>query len=227
MGENLAPPDVTDVQASIERNKPTINRLSHTHSAIARWLLENPTLSLGECAKHFSYTQAWLSCIIHSDAFQVQLRKMQSEADAIVIMDVPARLRGIAAVTLDGIAAQVDHAVRDGNGVLHREFLHQTAELTLKALGYGQAKAPPPPPAGSTHYHNHKHLTVTPEVLETARGKLLEAHAVQEASQLPASGDSDLSSVQRHSTLVPAPPTTEGSQTSRADISSTSGGVAP
>jgi hypothetical protein len=201
-------------------------KLNHTHEAIARWLIENPTRSLGECARQFGYTQSWLSCIIHSDAFQVKLHQMQQEADAVTIMDVPARLRGVAAAALDGLAQQVDHALSEGNGVLHRQFLHQTAELTLKALGYGQPKAPPPP-AGSTHYHAHvhKHETVAPGVLSAAREKLLEAHAVQEARQLPASGDDILGSVQRLSSDLSASSPTEGAASSRADISGEGGSV--
>lgn len=228
MDENVAAPDVTALQRVMDRHSPGVIRLNHTHEAIARWLLENPTRSLGECAKEFGYTQSWLSCIIHSDAFQVKLRQMQQEADAVVIMDVPARLRGVAAAALDGIASQVDHALNDGNGVLHRQFLHDTAELTLKALGYGQPKAPPAPAVGATHYHNHqhKHLTVDPGVLANAREKLLESHAIQEASELPAGGSGDLSTVQRQTASISAAPAQEGTETSRADISSTSGGVA-
>jgi hypothetical protein len=225
MGENVGAMTIDALPAEQPR-RPTIVKLNHHHEAIARWLLENPTRALKECAAHFGYTQAWLSCIIHSDAFQAKLRQMHDEADAVVIMDVPSRLRGIAAAALDGIAEQVDHAVKDGNGVLHRQFLHDTAELTLKSLGYGAPKNAPAP-SGNTHFHQHqhKHLTVSPEVLGAARDRLLEAHAVQEASQLPAGGSSDLSTVQRLSTDLPTASPAEGAETSGADLSSTSGGV--
>lgn len=223
MDQNVTAPEITEPEGS---RRPTIMRLNHTHEAIARWLLENPTRSHGECAKFFGYTQGWLSCIVHSDAFQVKLQQMQKEADAVVILDVPARLRGLAASALDGLSQQVDHSLQEGNGVLHRQFLHQTAELALKSLGYGQAKAAPAP-VGNNHYHNHNHLhaAVAPDVLASAREKLLGTHAVQEASKLPAGGDSDLSPVQRLASPVSQPSSTEGSETARADLSSESGGT--
>jgi hypothetical protein len=225
MGDNNVDAVAPQIQSS--KNSPGIIRMGNTHEAIARWLIQNPTASQGECAKFFGYTQAWLSCIIHSDAFQIYFRKLQDEANAVTVLDVPARLRGIAAASLDGIAAQVDHALQDGNGVLHRQFLHETAELTLKALGYGQAKTAPAPVAGSLHFHQHqhKHETVDPNVLAHARGRLLEAHAVQEASQLPAGGSGDLSTVQRLTADVSSSSSQEGTETARADLSSTSGGV--
>lgn len=108
-GHVLAAPQLPDALEA-RKQTPGIIRLNHTHEAIARWLLENPTRSLRECAQFFGYTQSWLSCIIHSDAFQVKLNQMQKEADAVVVLDVPARLRGIASSTLDGIAQQIGRA---------------------------------------------------------------------------------------------------------------------
>jgi hypothetical protein len=216
--------DALAASAEPPTQRSAVAKLNHTHEAIARWLLENPTRSLGECALQFNYTQSWLSCIIHSDAFQIKLRQMQMEADAVVIMDIPAKLRGVASMAIDGLADQVELSLKDGNGVIHRDFLKTTAELTLKALGYGAPKAAPAP-AGSTHYHMHKHETVDPNVLANARGRLLEAHAVQEASQLPAGGSGDLSPVQRLTSPVSAASPTQGAETSGSDLSSESGCV--
>lgn len=199
-------------------------KLSYTHEDIARWLVQNPSRPLKECAQHFNYTQSWLSCIIHSDAFQAKLRKMQEGADAVTLLDVPARLRGVAAAALDGLAQQVDHATgaEEGKGVMHRDFLLSTAELTLKSLGYGgQAKAPPPAPM--FQQNNTFIAPVNPEVIARAREKLLNATveaspALPETSQLPASGDGDLRPVQRHPSAVPTAASPEGPETSGLDL---------
>jgi hypothetical protein len=220
MSEALALRDNTS-----EPRKPGPAKLSHTHEDIARWLLENPTRPLKECAAYFQYSQPWLSCIIHSDAFQAKLRKMQEGADAVTLLDVPARLRGVAAAALDGLAEQVEHALKpsEGNGVVHRDFLLSTAELTLKSLGYGgQAKTPPPAP-GMMFQQNNMYLTpVPPEVLSRAREKMLTpveaTPALPETSQLPASGDGDLRPVQRHSSAVSTPTRSEGPETSGIDL---------
>jgi hypothetical protein len=204
-----------------EKAKPAIKRLSHTHEDIARWLLENPTRPLKECAMYFQYTQAWLSCIIHSDAFQARLKKLQDGADAVTILDVPARLRGVAAHALEGLGDQVETAVKDGNGISHRQFLLDASELALKALGYGVAKAPPAP---GTFFNqtNYNFPPVDPVTLARARERIINntevSPALPEASQLPASGDSDFRQVQRLSTLVSPPTGPEGPETSRPDL---------
>jgi hypothetical protein len=203
--------------------RPGVQRLSHTHEDIARWMLANPTRPLKECATYFGYTQSWLSCIIHSDAFQARLRKLQDGADAVTLLDVPARLRGVAAATLDGLGVQVEHALKEteGNGILHRQFLLDTAEVTLKALGFGGQKTAPSP-APFFQQNNFNVGAVPPETLARARETLLNAVEVtpeiSETSKLPAGGESDLRTVQRQPATVPAAAGAEGEEAARVDL---------
>ena len=208
-----------------EGARPGVKRLSHTHEDIARWLLANPTRPLKECAVYFGYTQAWLSCIIHSDAFQARLRKLQDGADAVTLLDVPARLRGVASSALEGLGVQVDHALKEteGNGIVHRQFLLDTAEITLKALGFGGPKTAPAPANGPLFQQNNYNISpVPPETLARARETLLNATEVNpeilEASKLPAGGESDLRTVQRHPATVPAAAGAEGEEAARVDL---------
>lgn len=206
--------------------KPGVAKLNHTHLAIARWLVENPTKALKDCAQAFGYSQAWLSCIIHSDAFQVVYRQLQAEADAIVVLDVPARLRGLAADSLEALHEQVEHAKKDGNGVLHRQFLLNTSELTLKALGFGAPKAPVAPNGFNGGNHLHFHGGAVPaEVLAGAREKIINGNggnngAVQEASKLPAGDSGAVSQVQRLPSTLSASAPAEGAEASGADLRS-------
>jgi hypothetical protein len=107
--------------------------------AVARWLLENPDRSLGECSRELGYTQPWLSQLIHSDSFQAHLRSLHDGADALVLQDIPSKLRGLAARALDGLAEQLEQAVELGEyePMLQREFIKETAEMALHRLGYG------------------------------------------------------------------------------------------
>lgn len=116
--------------------KPTIAKLNHSHEAIARWLLENPDRTMGQCADHFGYTASWLSIIIHSDAFQHHYRALQGKADEFVVADIPAKMRGVASMALDALAVQVEAAAQDRT-VQPRAFLLQTSEALLSKLGYG------------------------------------------------------------------------------------------
>lgn len=115
---------------------PTIKRLNFSHEAIARWLLENPESSLGDCAEKFGYTRGWLSIIIHSDAFKAKYHALQADADRLVLDDIPAKMRGTASMALEGLADQVEKAVADGSAG-NRQFLLNTSETLLRQLGYG------------------------------------------------------------------------------------------
>lgn len=118
---------------------PELARLSHTHHDIARFMLENPALPLSAVAQHFGYTQPWLSTIIHSGAFQAHLAELQSSADGMVIADVPARLRSIASMALDKLGDQLEFAEGTGPASrVDRTFVQETAEMALKALGFGR-----------------------------------------------------------------------------------------
>lgn len=116
---------------------PTIKTLNFSHEAIIRWMLENPHRTLGECAREFGYTQSWLSIIIHSDAFQAKYTELNGNADALVVADIPAKMRGIASMALEGLGDQIESAVQDKT-IAPRDFLLKTSEALLRSLGYGQ-----------------------------------------------------------------------------------------
>lgn len=117
---------------------PGIRRLNFTHHDLARWLLENPAANLGDAAQYFGYTRAWISCIIHSDAFRNYFYELQQQADRAVIGDIPARLRGIADAALEALSHELDQCATSGlAGRVDREFVKETADMALKALGFG------------------------------------------------------------------------------------------
>jgi len=154
--------------------RPTVAKLNFSHEAIARWLLENPGSSLGECAAIFGYTRGWLSIIIHSDAFKAKYQGMQTEADRLVLDDIPAKLRGVASLALEGLADQVEQAVADGS-VGQRQFLLNTSETLLQKLGYGAGGSKitvNAPGSGGVQVN-----VVEPAALERARAKLTERRA--------------------------------------------------
>ena len=57
----------------------SIQKVSHKHEAILNFLLANPTLQMGEVAVHFGVSFPWLSTIVHSHAFQDQLKRRQDQ----------------------------------------------------------------------------------------------------------------------------------------------------
>jgi hypothetical protein len=173
---------------------PEIQNMSHTHEAIARWLIANPQGSMRECAEFFGYSQSWLSCIVHSDAFKRYMHTLQGDANDAVIADVPTKLKGIAAQALDAIGEQLDIAVQDGT-IQHREFIHRSAELALRSLGYGVAKNPAPAaPQGNNVQVNI--LSVPAEVIARAQARMLQPPTEAAPGPLALVGIKDITSEQ-------------------------------
>lgn len=133
----------TEGLVASDSSKPTIKRLNFNHESIIRWLLANPGkvdgATLQRCADHFGYSRAWLSIIIHSDAFKARWRELADEADAAVLADIPAKVRGAASVAVEALAEQIATAAKDQT-VAPRDFLLKSSEMLLKSLGYGQGK---------------------------------------------------------------------------------------
>ena len=132
-----------------------IQRLSATHHAIADWLIANPGKNQMErCATRFGYTRAWLSTLIHTDAFQALLRSKQEDVFHEVVIPLKEKIAGVAHAGLDRLGEHLDKA----------DF-KETADVTkdmLAALGYG----PKAVPAGGVNQNNYY---FGPDALEAAR----------------------------------------------------------
>ncbi|MBM3272848.1 hypothetical protein FJY94_06325 [Candidatus Kaiserbacteria bacterium] len=149
-----------------------IARTSPTHDQIALWLVENPgPRQTSRCAEYFGYTVAWMSTIINSDAFRARLAQVQEHCDAAVANDIPAKLRGVASLALDGLAEQLADAAQ-APSIVHREFMRETADMALHRLGFAPAKGPSGPThIGQLNVQNNL-LPVDPEALARARERL-------------------------------------------------------
>jgi hypothetical protein len=126
--------------------------LSHTHEAIARWMVMNPKATLRDIAAEFGYSANYISLLRGTDAFQEKLRELNNAADGMVIADLPARMRATANVALEKLGEAVEEAMTTGTGgVRDREFLRETTDMLLHRLGYapkrdvGPVMSTPPP----------------------------------------------------------------------------------
>ena len=148
--------------------RPTVARLNHRHRQIVNWLVLNPDKTLGDCARFFGYTQAWLSTLIHSDTFQAEYRQRCREVGAAAVHTINAKLAGTAAATLDAVKERIEQ------GVASERLLGDTMKTTLQALGYTGGQA-----ASGPELHQHQHLHVDAETLQRARAGLLGASGSQ------------------------------------------------
>lgn len=131
-----------------------LKSLSHTHQAIMDFMMANPTVHLGDVAKNFGYTQAWLSQIIHSDAFQAMLKEKQHIAFHHTVMPIREKMTELAHMALDKtlqlLPQEVD--VRTAQDI---------AEGMLDRLGFG-AKPIAGAPGGNVYNFNQQNNMVVP-----------------------------------------------------------------
>jgi hypothetical protein len=132
--------------------------LSNTHHAIADWLIANPGKGqLGRCAAHFNYTQAWLSTLIHQDAFQALLKHKQGEVFQQVVIPLREKLHGVADSGVTRLGEILDTTNDD-------RLVKEITKDTLQALGYGPSTRGP---VVDNSVHNT--LNVSAEALAAAR----------------------------------------------------------
>lgn len=152
-----------------------IQRVRYTHEAIAEFLVTNPTVSQGEIAKVFGYSESWLSQVINSDAFQAYYRKLAEERGAIATHTVAAKIAGFASLALDKAMEKLETGSSE-------RFITDSTEQALRALGYLGGNGGPPTPQGP---QQHMHVHVDADALAEARER---AAALLTQAAVPAAG---------------------------------------
>lgn len=157
-------PNATDVPREAAPHLPGIRVMSPTHTAILEHIVANPGANHGEIAQHFGVTQAWLSCIIHSDCFQTRLAEVQEELYGDVRASVKDRLQALAHRSLFRLSEKIE--VEQSTALLT-----DAAEMALKALGFaGQQNGRPVSPI--YQQNNYFAAPVDKATLATARAMM-------------------------------------------------------
>lgn len=114
---------------------PEIQDVSIRHDAIMQFMLANPTVPLGEVAKTFGVTQPWLSCVIHSAAFQDLLKQRQDQMFHFTVVE---KMNAVASKSLDNLMVHLQASnVNPG-------FNLDVADKVLNRLGYAPQRAAAP-----------------------------------------------------------------------------------
>lgn len=117
--------------AGTESAAGAIQRVKYTHDALIDVILANPAVSQGELAKHFGYTQGWLSRVMNSDAFQARLALRKTEVvDPVLTLSIDEKLRALASQSLDVVMDKLAVSQNPDTAL-------KALEITSKALGYG------------------------------------------------------------------------------------------
>lgn len=108
-----------------------LQRVAYSHDALIDTMLANPFASQGDLARMFGYTQAWISRVINSDAFNARLAERKTELiDPTITATIEEGLKALASVSLNVLLDKLT-LNQDENLAL------KTMEVTTKALGYG------------------------------------------------------------------------------------------
>ena len=109
----------------------SIARVSYTHDAMIDLIIANPAISQGAIAQHFGYTQAWVSRVFNSDAFQARLAARKTEiVDPQLVLTIDEKLKALASKSLDVVLEKLTVTNSAEMGL-------KALEITSKALGYG------------------------------------------------------------------------------------------
>jgi len=147
-----------------------IKTVSPKHDAIMDALIVHPERKLGEIAVMFGVSQAWLSVIIHSDAFQIQFKAKQKDTFNQTVVPLREKLIGVAHLAVDKLGDVLENASTTSD----KEFIADTTDSILKNLGYSP-KSVPPPLAGNVKQQNV--FVVDKATLESARETMRQIQA--------------------------------------------------
>jgi len=145
------------------------NQIRHSgtprHEAIVDWELLNPGDTRRNCALALGISECGLSIIYNSDAFIDYRSRRMREHQALVSESVIEKTEAVAKISLDILEERFDQERK----VIPLGGVKDTAEMALKALGFGQPRPGNYPPGGGN-------VTVivgaSPEQLAQARDRM-------------------------------------------------------
>jgi hypothetical protein len=114
-----------------ESGKNSIQRVHYTHDAMIDLVLMKPGIAQGEIAKYFGYTEAWVSRVMGSDAFQARLAERKTElVDPTILASLDEKLKGLVHQSIDILTDKL-------NASKNPDTALKVLELGTKALGFG------------------------------------------------------------------------------------------
>lgn len=130
-----------------------LQKLNHRHDQIAEWLVINGDKTQGDCARHFKYTEAWMSQLIHSDMFQALYIELCNDRKIAAVHTVRNKMSHVASLALDKIIAGLKSDAVGGPDPM------EAAELMLDRLGFSPKSSAVNAQAAGGDINNNYYLT--------------------------------------------------------------------
>lgn len=157
-----------------------ITEVRNKHEAIAQFMAMNPTVPQGIVAAEFNVTQAWLSVIVRSDAFQQRMKELQGDLYSPVMQSLREKMETAAHLALDALTEKLGTCDDAG-------FALDASDRLLSRMGYGNKNG-----QGSTVINNNLNVqTVDPNLLKESRallGQSYKEESVEDVKALPPAG---------------------------------------
>lgn len=106
-------------------------KVNYSHEAMIDLIVGNPGISQRELARHFGYTEGWVSRVMSSDAFKAALSARRGEiVDPVLVQSVEERFEALVTRSMDIVMEKLEaHPTPD--------FALKSLDLGARALGYG------------------------------------------------------------------------------------------
>lgn len=109
--------------------------VSYTHEKMVDLIVANPHIRQADLARHFGYTQAWVSRVIRSDAFRERMAARREElVDPLVLQSLEQRFQALVDQSLEILQEQLQAKPS-------ADLALRAADLGARALGYGARAA--------------------------------------------------------------------------------------
>jgi len=108
-----------------------LQKVHYTHDAMIDLIIADPSISQGQIAAHFGYTQGWVSQVFNSDAFKERLAARKEEIiDPVLRLSIEERLRALADTSIKVLLEKL-HETPNANVAI------RALDVATRALGYG------------------------------------------------------------------------------------------
>lgn len=145
----------------------SIKKVRAWHEELLEFILANPRASGAEIALYFNVTEAWVSTVKNSDAFQELWAKRRGEHFSRVSSSISDKVVALAEVTVDALTDEIEKKKRKNE--LEIQTLTEVSNMALKALGFGMKRESVNSPGVNVNVNTGPTYVVDKDTLARAR----------------------------------------------------------